>query len=387
MKNGSPSKFALIILLPVLLNLSCFGKITGGEALLEKVALNYANIVLASYQDSLVEAKNLRRVVGGFLQSPDEAGLKKARQAWVKSRTPYLQTEVFRFYGGPIDDADGPEIFINAWPIDEVYIDYVKGNPQAGIINDTGAFPKLTAELIQNANERGGETTISCGYHAIEFLLWGQDFYQDGPGRRPATDYTSATNAARRGEYLAICCDLLIQHLESLVVDWADDGTENYRKEFLADPKAATWNIISGIKHFSATELAGERLLVAWDTMSQEDEHSCFSDTTHLDLINDIQGMKNIYYGNYQKVKGAGLNKVVEWLAPELNEEIDQLLQRSFQLAKSIPAPFDQAILGDRETAPSRKKIINCVETLEDQGALWAKVERGLMEFIRAEKK
>ena len=377
----------LIFSLLFLLNFSCSGKEGGDEALLKKVALNYADIVLASYQDSLSEAKKLDQVVTEFLKAPDQAGLEKARKTWIESRRPYLQTEVFRFYAGPIDDEDGPEPFINAWPIDEVYIDYVKGNPQAGIISDTRAFPKLTEELILNANERGGETMISCGYHAIEFLLWGQDFYDDGPGRRPFSDYTSATNADRRGQYLAICCDLLVKHLESLVKAWAKDNKENYRQEFLADPKTAVWNIVSGIKHFSATELAGERLLVAWDTMSQEDEHSCFSDTTHLDLINDIQGMKNVYYGNYKNISGEGLDKVVGWLTPELSEKMDSLLKRSFQLAQTIPAPFDQAILGDRDTAPSRKLIINCVESLEDQGELWAKVERQLMQHIRSEKK
>ena len=48
----------------------------------------------------------------------------------------YSPTEVFRFYGGPIDDDNGPEGLLNAWPLDEVFIDYVLGNPDAGIIND-----------------------------------------------------------------------------------------------------------------------------------------------------------------------------------------------------------------------------------------------------------
>ena len=62
------------------------------------------------------------------------------------------------------------------------------------------AFPEITAEALTAANEEGGETNISTGWHAIEFLLWGQDLSATGPGARPATDYTTAPNAERRGD-------------------------------------------------------------------------------------------------------------------------------------------------------------------------------------------
>ena len=172
------------------------------SAELKQVVLNYANIVHASYVDSLNLAKNMQETINAFMESPSAESLEKAKQSWIDSRFPYLQTEVYRFYGGPIDDEDGPEGLLNAWPMDESYVDYVKGSPKSGIINNPADYPEITQELLLSLNEKEGEENISCGYHAIEFLLWGQDFNSDGPGNRPFTDYTTAANAERRKEFL-----------------------------------------------------------------------------------------------------------------------------------------------------------------------------------------
>ena len=117
--------------------------------------------------------------ISSFTNNPSSELLNTARESWIASRLPYLQSEAFRFYNGPIDDEDGPEGLLNAWPMDEAYLDYVKGFPNSGIINNSSAFPKITSSLIAQLNEKDGEENISS-VHAIEFLLWGQDFYEDG---------------------------------------------------------------------------------------------------------------------------------------------------------------------------------------------------------------
>ncbi|HSV54368.1 MAG TPA: imelysin family protein, partial [Burkholderiaceae bacterium] len=146
------------------------------------VAAHYASLVQANYEDTLAGARALHAAILDFTAKPSEEGLQRARQAWLQAREPYGQTEAFRFYAGPIDDKNGPEGRINAWPMDEAYIDGVRAKPRAGIINN----PKvaITKKSLSALNERDGEENIATGWHAIEFLLWGQDFSETGPGNR-----------------------------------------------------------------------------------------------------------------------------------------------------------------------------------------------------------
>src|SRR5436190_6735064 len=99
----------------------------------DAVVAHYAAIVAASYDDALTSAKAMQRTIAAFIAKPAEPTLEAARKSWLASREWYGQTEAFRFYGGPIDGADGPEPRINSWPVDESYIDAVKGNVTAGI--------------------------------------------------------------------------------------------------------------------------------------------------------------------------------------------------------------------------------------------------------------
>ena len=343
---------------------------SSSSAELKQVVLNYSNIVHASYVDSMNLAKNMQEKINNFLEAPSQKGLDEAKQSWIDSRFPYLQTEVYRFYGGPIDDEDGPEGLLNAWPMDESYVDYVKGSPKSGIINNPADYPEITQELLLSLNEKEGEENISCGYHAIEFLLWGQDFNSDGPGNRPFTDYTTAANADRRKEFLKITVNLLIENLQSLVNDWAPDQ-KNYRNDFVnSQSKESFQKILMGMTLLAGFELAGERILVAYESKAQEDEHSCFSDTTHNDSIYDIIGIKNVWTGRYTRadgsiIEGPGIRNFALRIDADLTEKIDNSLKLALKTSMEIPKPFDQAILAEKGSDTSNS-IMSLVEELEN---------------------
>ena len=370
-------KHTLIVLIFAASLASCSNKKTSeqndktvpAEDALPNIVLNYANIVHASYSDSLELAKSMMTKIQSFLESPTEKGFEEAKESWINSRFPYLQTEVYRFYGGPIDDEDGPEGLLNAWPMDEAYVDYVKESPDSGIINNTKDYPEITKDLLISLNEKEGEENISCGYHAVEFLLWGQDFNADGPGNRPFTDYTTAANADRRKKFLMVTVDLLIENLESLVNDWAPDQ-KNYRESFVnSRPKDSFQKILLGMTLLSGFELAGERILVAYESKAQEDEHSCFSDTTHNDAIYDIIGIKNVWTGKYTRadgsvIDGPGIRDFGSSVDAELTEKIDTSLSSALKKSMEVPRPFDQAILAEEGSATS-KSIISLIEELE----------------------
>ncbi|MDX1446975.1 imelysin family protein, partial [Lishizhenia sp.] len=294
--------------------------------------------------------------------------------------------EVFRFQEGPIDDANGPEGFLNAWPLDEAYIDYVEGNETAGIINDPSI--NITPELLENSNENGGEKNISVGYHAIEFLLWGQDDANTAlmtPGNRPFTDYVTdgtgtASNQDRRGQYLKICGDLLVEHLAYVKNQWAENG--NYRKTFLAmNTKEAIDKVLTGMGILSKSELASERMFVALDNQDQEDEHSCFSDNTHRDILLNAQGIYNLYFGTYtqtngQKITGTSIQDILAATEKEKEEKYTAVFKETLNAVKEIPAPFDYALT--QESIGGNGPIMYAIKKLQNQGNEIAKLASDL---------
>ena len=346
-------------------------------------AETYAEIVYASYGDSLTTAQALREALKAFVADPSEATHQAAKAAWLAAQEPYGQTEVYRFYGGPIDGEDGPEALLNSWPLDEAFIDYVEGDPQAGIINNPEQYPDISQDLLIGLNQVDSEESVTTGYHAIEFLLWGQDFNADGPGDRPYTDYIAggtAANPERRAAYLLATADLLVQHLEELIAAWEPNLPDNYRAAFLAlPPEEATRNILTGMGVLSKSELAGERIFTALDNQDQEDEHSCFSDNTHRDIITNAQGIRNVYLGGYTRldgsvISGTGLQQVVALVDPALNERVLALSEQVQAAVETIHVPFDQGII----LAATRPHILETVYALQDQGDAFAEIATAL---------
>ncbi|MDE0802224.1 MAG: hypothetical protein OSA99_02765 [Acidimicrobiales bacterium] len=344
---------------------------TVADPLTAEVIEHYAAGAHASYEASLASATTMHETIDRFVADPSEDTLAVAKEAWLTARDDYGPTEVFRFYGGPIDNDDrGVEGLVNAWPMDEAYIDYVVGDPDAGIVNDPETYPTIDAEVLVSLNENGGETNISTGWHAIEFLLWGQDLSADGPGTRPASDYVEAPNADRRATYLAVASDLLLEHLTGLVEAWEPER-DNFRADFVAESNQATAleNIFTGAGLLAADELAGERMAVAYEARSQEDEHSCFSDNTTADIVGNANGVLMVVTGAYPGADGVGLADLVAATDTDLATRLVSDAEAGVAEAEAIPAPFDQHLT---ETAPDdgegRRQLLTTIETLEREG-------------------
>ncbi|HSD11303.1 MAG TPA: imelysin family protein [Candidatus Binatia bacterium] len=348
------------------------------------VAVTYANLLFANYRESERLARELRDAVNAFLEDPTQNGLEAAKAAWIVARPIYLQTEMARFYGGPIDnEEDGPEGLLNAWPLDEAYIDYVESDPLAGTINDPATFPEISRELLVSLNELEGEDSISTGWHAIEFLLWGQDLDPDGPGSRPFTDYVTgaggtAANQQRRATYLRVVADLLVDNLRQVKDAWAPGRADNYRAEFLSiDADQALRRILTGMGTLSGGELTGERLAVPFDTKDQEDEHSCFSDNTHIDHRFDATGIQNAYLGRYGTLNGPGISDLVRHLDPTLDDRARATIQAAVDAVFAIPPPFERAIRG-ADDAPGRVAIAAAIDALNAQTDVIGEVAQAL---------
>ena len=351
------------------------------------VVEHYAVLAHANFEDALTAAQSLDSAVDTFLESPTEENLQKAKKAWLTSRVPYQQTEVFRFGNAVVDDWEGQ---LNAWSLDEGLIDYVKEDGYQYELGNEGATANiiasteiniggttvdassLTPDLLAELNEIGGsEANVASGYHAIEFLLWGQDLhgFDPGAGQRPATDYARGEecthgNCDRRAAYIDAATDLLISDLEWMVAQWAPGQEDNYRSQLLAEaPDTAVQKMFFGMGSLSLGELAGERMKVALEANSYEDEHDCFSDNTHNSHYYNGQGVANIYSGSYTRIDGSeltgpSLSDLVAELNPELNETLSQQFEESMEAlqtmkssaeAESEPMKFDMMIAPGNE--------------------------------------
>ena len=290
---------------------SCFAAEPTPDAILN----TYADIALAGYSDSLAGTKTLGAAIDAMLADPTDATLAAARSTYVAARVPYQQTEAYRF-GNPIVDDWEPRV--NAWPLDEGLIDYVDPAFYGTESDENGLYAadvianktltiegksvdasQLTPAFLTSIEEAGGiEANVATGYHAIEFLLWGEDTHGTGPGAgdRSVTDYslTACThgNCDRRREYLKSASDLLVSDIQEMVGNWQQGG-----KARAALPDLGIGAILTGMGSLSYGELAGQRMKLGLLLHDPEEEHECFSDTTYLAYRNDAIGIENVYLG------------------------------------------------------------------------------------------
>ena len=330
------------------------------EAAQRAVAIHYAKIVRANYADSIAGAQRLATAVDAFVATPTDATLKAAREAWVAARPAYDETEAFRFYGGPIDGPEGREMRINAWPLDENYMDSTKAQPKGGLINDAASFPDLSTQTIAAQNQKGGEKNVTTGWHAIEFLLWGQDTSKTGPGERPASDFLEGgtlPNGARRGAYLKAIAQLLVEDLKFVAAQWDEASATSYGATFVrGNPSTALASILKGLGTLAGGEVARQRMNNAYETKDQEEETSCFSDTTTLDLLHDVLGIENVYLGRYGTLQGPGISSLVAAKDGSLDARVRADVASLKAAISAIPTPFDQTILA-AEGSEERKKL------------------------------
>ncbi|RAZ76469.1 imelysin family protein [Mesorhizobium atlanticum] len=329
------------------------------------VIKTYADIALAKYEDSLTTAQALDKAVDALIASPSADTLNAAREAWKAARIPYQQTEVYRFGNKIVDDWEGR---LNSWPLDEGLIDYVAksygtesdenalytanviANKEIEINGKKVDASKLTPEFLSGTlQEAGGvEANVATGYHAIEFLLWGQDLHGTGPGagERPYTDYDlkncTGGNCDRRAEYLKSASDLLVSDLQEMVGNWKEDGAA--RKNLTeGDANTGISTIFTGMGSLSYGELAGERMKLGLLLHDPEEEQDCFSDNTYNSHLYDAVGIRDAYHASYKRldgsvVSGPSVSDMVKAADPAIDKELSDKLDTTVAKMEAIKA-------------------------------------------------
>lgn len=359
---------------------------------------NYSDIAAAKYGDSLTTAQALRAAVDDMVANPSAETMQATKDAWVRARVPYQQSEVFRFGNAIVDDWEGK---VNAWPLDEGLIDYVGdayggpsdendlaalnvvANPAFTLsgknIDATDITPEFLSETLHEAD--GIEANVASGYHAIEFLLWGQDAngHAPGAGNRPWTDYAQGDactggNCDRRAAYLTAATQLLVNDLEWMTAQWAVDG--DARTHLLANEDVGIVAMLTGMGSLSYGEQAGERMRLGLMLNDPEEEHDCFSDNTHNSHYFDGLGVQNVYLGQYVRIDGTlisgpSLSNLVAQTDPALDAEMLSKLSFTMQALGRIKTTaeagfaYDQML--ERGNAAGEALIMGGVNALIDQ--------------------
>ena len=364
----------------------------------DEVVSHYADMALAGYQDSLTTVQTLQVTVAALIATPSDETLQAARDAWKAARIPYQQTEAFRFGNPIVDDWEGR---VNSWPLDEGLIDYTSGdygNEENALATlNVIATPKftlsgkeidastITPELISGTlHEADGiEANVASGYHAIEFMLWGQDLNGTNPGAgaRPYSDYAAGDactngNCDRRAAYLQSATDLLVSDLTEMVDNWDEDGPA--RAAVTADPQKGILAMLTGMGSLSYGELGGERMKLGLMLNDPEEEHDCFSDNTHNSHFYDGLGIRNVYLGSYTRtdgstVQGPSLSELVAAADPAVDTQLKAELDASVAALQAVKDAGDAGKTYDTLIAPGNAEgealIMGAVNALVTQTA------------------
>ena len=374
--------------------------LAAAPALADKATVldNYADIALAKYADSLTTAQALLDAVNTLTETPSAEALQAAKEAWLASRVPYQQTEVYRFGNAIVDDWEGK---VNAWPLDEGLIDYVDAtyggatdeneyavlnvvaNPSFTLSGETVYAAAITPELLEGQLHEadGVESNVATGYHAIEFLLWGQDLngHGVGAGNRPWTDYAAGEactggNCDRRADYLTAATELLVSDLEWMVAQWQDSG--DARAQLTADENAGISAILTGMGSLSYGEQAGERMRLGVLLNDPEEEHDCFSDNTHNSHFYDALGIRNVYLGSYTRIDGtvvsgeslSGLVAAADAnVDAELTTKLNATMLEMSEMKTAAEAGFAYDMMLERGNDAGEALIMGAVDALVDQ--------------------
>ena len=337
-------------------------------ALKHDVIAQYAAIAHAGYVDALDGARALAAAIDAFTEAPGEESLERARTAWNAARGPYVQTEAFRFYDGPIEAVEG---LINSWPIDENLIDYVDGEPDAGVINDPDTYATIDADAdrVAQRERRREEHHHRLPRDRVPAL---------GPGSRA----TTARASARYADYV----DGEAPHAEPPArlpaavgtVCWFSTCAGGRRLGARAPaqlPRALRGDaagrgagcILKGVGILSGAELAGERLTVALRNQGpggralllqrQHPPRHRPRRARHRERV-----PRPLRARRRQRVEGAGVRDLLARVDPRSGRARSAGRSKRAVAAarRRCPPPFDRAILGDRR----RRRAAIAVKTL-----------------------
>ena len=186
----------------------------------------------------------------------------------------------------------------------------------------------------------------------------------------------------RRKAYLTTVTELLVSDLEEVMTAWTPNVAGNYAANFGVKASEAgktardeaLGDILRALGSMAKAELSGERMTVAYVNHSEEDEHSCFSDTTAADLWGDGVGIQNVWLGKYGSIDGVGIDEVVKAVDPALatrtTADIADAVAKLQTLVtlQDSGTPIDVIVVDPNDGSPGRMAMLAAIQALKKIG-------------------
>ncbi len=327
---------------------------------------SYARLVYFSYRKAYDDAAYLQETVERLIENPSRSRLRQAREAWRAARDSYNQTEVFRFYNGPIDyrhqgnESTGPEHYLNAWPVDPDRID----DPHHGILYKPVEIDKKSLQVI---HQKGDLADIYTGYHVVEYLLWGRDQPGNHMGDVPYTNFLGRNDVSeRRVILLEEVMQLIIDDMRFLIFSWVDDEPNNYAASFRQRDEGETIaSIFSGMVNLAGYELAEARLRHMLEAKDTLEEPATFSDHTKRELEMSMQGIYNVYHGEHPGFDGLSWHQYVKKRDLTAALKTHEALIEAKQAIRDIPGPLDIEVIASEKDSLGRQKVREAITALK----------------------
>ncbi len=136
--------------------------------------------------------QDLRSAVAALLDSPSEATLASAQEAWLTAHSAYETTLLHRYFAELVLsqqaylDLVDLNFRMNSWPIFPGYLDAVENYPDSGLVHDPSVT--LNRATLLDLHGQFDLAEAALGFHVLEFLLWGET-----PRLRLVDDYRAVT--------------------------------------------------------------------------------------------------------------------------------------------------------------------------------------------------
>lgn len=320
----------------------------------------YTSLSRASQSAQVMDSK-----LASFMYHPNPMSQEEITQSWRQAYDDFLYTLIFSYL--PIQDPpdwhtqgisyDDLLIQLDSWPIEGGYIDYIPGYPFSGIVNDLAL--DIDEKNLRSQHGFTDPTNASLGYHAIEFMFWGQE------GNRSAHDFFPQENTApvpindtegnshnydeqditadgtavhtpqnhnRRRQYTKLLSEILQKDLHRVQRRW--EPSNGYYSQLLlqSNPENTLQAAFIAGQRFISEELLQKR----FQLISSE-----FSNSSQQDMHALLTGLESWYLPKEKDQQEASLGLLMQQADDQIAQDFIESLITSKKCIKEMTSEID----------------------------------------------